>query len=122
MIDAFGTILTMLLEAARDVIVDVKVLKCGRQVFESFKEADRLLQVARDELIVKASGVADDEHIGPALTPEAILIIQLERLIRGVYGNGNVDVINILEKCLENLVGSLFIIIVITKLIAQLGN
>ena len=84
MIDAFGTILTMLLEAARDVIVDVKVLKCGRQVFESFKEADRLLQVARDELIVKASGVADDEHIGPALTPEAILTIQLERLIRGV--------------------------------------
>lgn len=111
----------MLLEAARDVIVDTKVVKCGGKVSESSKEAHRLLQMARDELIVEASGVADDEHIGPVLTPEAILIIHLERLIRGVYENGNVDIINILEECLEHLVGSLFIVIVTKTLIAKLG-
>lgn len=121
MVDAFGAILNMLLEAAGDVIFDTKVLKCGENVSESFKEAHRLLQMARDELIVEASGVADGEHIGPVLTPEAILIIHLERLIRGVYQNGNVDIINILEECLEHLVGSLVTVIVIKKLTAELG-
>lgn len=121
MVDAFGAMLNMLLEAAGDVIVDTKVLKSGKKVAESFKEADRLLQMARDELIVEASGVADGEHVGPVLTPEAILIMHLERLIRGVYKNGNVDIINILEECLEHLVGSLVTVLVIKELIAELG-
>lgn len=64
MVDAFGAILTMPLEAARDVIVDTKVLNCGKKVSESFKEAHMLLEMAIAELIVEASGVADDEHIG----------------------------------------------------------
>lgn len=121
MVDTFGAIFNMLLGTAGDVIVDAKVLKCGEKVSESFKEAHRLLQMARDDLIVEASGVADGEHVGPVLTPEAILIIHLERLIRGVYKNGNVDIINILEECLEHLVGSLVTVIVIKKLIEELG-
>lgn len=104
LVDAFGAIFNLLVEAVSDVVGDAQQLQCGKKVFKSFKEAQGLLETARDELIVEASGVAAGEHIGPVLTPEAILILQIERLVCGVYRNGNVDIINILEQCLEHLV------------------
>ena len=110
-VDAFGAVFNLLVEAVSDVIYDAKQAQCGKKVSKSFTEVQTLLETARDELIVEASGVAAGEHIGPVLTPEAILIMQMERLVFGVYKTGNVDIIGILEQCLETLVGSLDIII-----------
>ena len=105
-VDAFGAIFNLLVEAVGEVMYDAKQVQCGKKVSKSFKEAQSLLETARDELIVEASGVAAGEHIGPVVTPEAILIMHMERLVCGVYKNGNVDIISILEQCLESLVGS----------------
>ena len=105
-VDSLGAIFSLLVEAAGDVIYDAKQKQCSKKVSKSFEEAHSLLETARDELIVEASGVAAGEHIGPVVTPEAILIMHMERLVCGVYKNGNVDIISILEQCLENLVSS----------------
>lgn len=105
-VDAFGAIFSLLVEAVGDVMYDAKQVQCGKKVSKSFKEAQSLLEIARDELIVEASGVAAGQHIGPVVTPEAILIMHMERLVCGVYKNGNVNIIGILEQCLEDLVGS----------------
>ena len=121
MVDAFGAIFNILVEAASDVIGDAKQPQCGKKVSNSYREAHSLLETARDELIVEASGVAAIEHIGPVLTPEAILIMHMERLVCGVYKNGNVDIISILEECLERLVGLQVIGVLWMKLTAILG-
>ena len=68
------------------------------------KEACKSLQEARPKLIAEAAGSTSGEDLGPVITPEAILITLLGRLTHGVYGSGTVDVINILEECLEHLV------------------
>ena len=103
-VDAFGAIFNFFIQSASDVIVDSTISKCGSQTCKFFEEARGLLVTARDELIVEASGMPAGEQIGPVFTPEAILIMHVERLVCGVYGNGTVDIINILEECLEQLV------------------
>ena len=109
MIDALGAIFNMLVAAVRESrsghSADPKVgpwqkaLRYGRG-------ACKLLEKARDKLIAEATGSAPGEDLGPVITPEAIMIMLLERLAHGVYGSGTVDVINILEECLEQLVSS----------------
>ena len=104
LINAFGAINSFLVESVRDLVLDSEQPKCGKKASKTFKEAQRALETARDELIVEASGIATGEQIGPILTPEAILILQMDRLVHGVFSSGNVDIISILEECLERLV------------------
>ena len=104
MVDALGAIFNMLVEAVRDVRHDANQSKCGKKVCRHYKEACRLLETARDELITESSGAAAGENVGPVLTPEAILIMLMERLVCGVFRSGNVNVISIMEECLEQLV------------------
>ena len=104
MVDAFGSIFNLLIAAAGEVVCDAQLVICGKKVQKLYEEAKELLATARDELIVEASGVTSGEYIGPVLTPEAILIMQLERLVCGVYKDGNVDMIKVYEECLEHLV------------------
>ena len=109
MVDAFGAVFNMLVEAVRDVRQggiqkQGDKSRVGKKVSEYCSEACQLLEKARDELITEANGVAPTENVGPVLTPEAILIMLMERLVCGVYRNGNADVINIFEECLEHLV------------------
>lgn len=111
MVDAFGAVFNMLVEAVRDIRHGGKQKqgeksKIGKKVSEYSTEACKLLETARDELITEANGAAPTENVGPVLTPEAILIMLMERLVCGVYRNGNADVINIFEECLEHLVRS----------------
>ena len=105
-VDAFGVIMNIYIEAVGDVLRDVKETRCGKKVSKSFKEAQDLLERARDELIVEASGVTSGEQIGPVVTPEAIIIVQIERLVCGVYKNGNADIISMFYQCLEQLVST----------------
>ena len=62
------------------------------------------MKIAGDELISEATGAAPGDNVGPVVTPEAMLIMIIERLVGGVFGTGSVDVINLLEECLEQLV------------------
>ncbi|KAL8753758.1 MAG: hypothetical protein Q9184_005330 [Pyrenodesmia sp. 2 TL-2023] len=106
MVSALRAIFSLLVEAVRearlapsdrpgDVLPD-KVARYGN-------EACRLLTKARDQLIAEATGTTPERNVGPVVTPEAILIKTMDRLAHGVYGSGTVDVINILEECLEQL-------------------
>ena len=106
-VDSLGAIFSLLVEAVGDVMYDAKQKQCSKKVSKSVTEAQSLLETARDELIVEASGVGAGEYVGPVVTAEAILIMHMKRLVCGVYKNGNVDIISILEQCLEDLVSLL---------------
>jgi hypothetical protein len=68
------------------------------------KEACELLKAAKDRLIVEADEINHDKVLGPVVTPEAIIILLLERLSRGVYQNATIDVIDLYEKIVSRIV------------------
>ena len=105
-INALGAVFTLLLETVRDVRHG-SPSECSKKVIRAFHITVGHMKDARDELIMEASGMAIGDHIGPVLTPEAILIMLMERLVCGVFGNGNIDVINIYEASLEYLVSDI---------------
>jgi hypothetical protein len=59
---------------------------------------------AQDYLIAGADYGALEASLGPVVTPEAILLLLLERLSRGVYRDGTVNVLEIYEKLVEKIV------------------
>jgi hypothetical protein len=67
-------------------------------------ECCRLLVVAKARLIVEADEINHDKEFGPVVTPEAITIMLLERLSRGVYHNATIDVLDLYEKIVEKIV------------------
>ncbi|KAL8838709.1 MAG: hypothetical protein Q9176_004949 [Flavoplaca citrina] len=108
MVDALGAIYNLLAEVLRVASLGShnrgsQRLALGKRATGYGNEAGRLLETARNDLITEATGTAPGENVGPVVTPEAILIMIMERLARGVFGTGSVDVINILEECLEQL-------------------
>lgn len=110
-VDALGAIFNMMVAAVRDgrlrpTSSQVKATLSNR-VSSYADEACELLETARDRLITEATGAAPGENVGPVLTPEAIFIMIMERLVRGVFGSGNVEVIAIYEECLEHLVSAI---------------
>ena len=107
MIDALGAIFKMLVAAVRESrsghSTDPNV-EPWQRALRYGRKACKLLEKARDKLIAEATGSAPGQDLGPVITPEAIMIMLLERLVHGVYGSGTVDIINIFEECLEQLV------------------
>ena len=110
-VDALGAIFKMMVAAVRDERLrpnsSPEKATLSNKVSNYADEACELLETARDKLITEATGAAPGENVGPVLTPEAILIMLMERLVRGVFGTGNVDVIAVYEECLEHLVSSI---------------
>ena len=107
MVDALGAIYNMFefsVRASRSSHAADSNSKLWSKALQFGDEACLLLEKARDGLIAEATGSAPGEGLGPVLTSEAIMIKVLERLSLGVYGSGNVNVIHILEACLEQLV------------------
>ena len=74
------------------------------KVVQHARESVSLLDKARDQLIREADGRDGNDTIGPVLTPEAITITLIQRLVSGVHGSGTLDVIGLYEECLEYLV------------------
>ena len=107
-VDALGAIFKMMVAAVRDERIRPNSLQekaiLSNKVSNYADEACELLETARDKLITEAIGAAPGENVGPVLTPEAILIMLVERLVCGVFGTGNVEVIAVYEECLEHLV------------------
>lgn len=110
-VDALGAILEMIVETVRFLRDDSNeepsdIMGPASQVPAHGKDACEFLKEARDQLIKEADGRDKNGNIGPVVTPEAITIALLERLARGVFRNGTVDIIHLYEECLEHLVYS----------------
>lgn len=108
-VEALGAIFRILVESVRFVRSDPEMNKAAIMepssvVFQHAKEASKFLRVARDQLIRKADGKDKNDTTGPVLTPEAITITLMRRLVSGVFGSGTIDIINLYEECLEHLV------------------
>ena len=107
MINALGAIFHFLAESIQELNVGKDQPphgECGVKVNDFINEACQCLKTASNEMIKEALGGPDGQMVGPIITPEAILIKLIERLVCGVFGSGNIDIINILEQCVEDLV------------------
>ena len=106
-VDALGAIFNMMVAAVRDERLrsesSQEKVTLSNKVSDYADEACELLETPRDRLITEAIGAAPGENVGPVLIPEAIFIMFMERLVRGVFGSGNVEVIAVYEECLEHI-------------------
>ena len=108
-VEAFGAIFRILVESVRFLRSDPEMDKASMMASSSVvsqhaNEASKFLRIARDQLIRKADGKDKNDTTGPVLTPEAITITLMRRLVSGVFGSGTIDIINLYEECLEHLV------------------
>ena len=108
-VEALGAIFRILVESVRYIrsgreLNNAAVMEPSSAVCQYTKEASKYLRVARDQLIRKADGKDKNDTIGPVLTPEAITITLMRRLVSGVFESGTIEIINLYEECLEHLV------------------
>ena len=108
-VEALGAIFRILVESVRFIRSDGEIEKAAMMepssaVAKHAKDASKFLRVARDQLIRKADGKDKNDTIGPVLTPEAITITLMRRLVTGVFGSGRIEIISLYEECLEHLV------------------
>ena len=109
-VDAFQAVFSILFWTVRYLWVHASSSDGSSSKISSFigrhvKECCKLLADAKDRLIVEANEINHDKDLGPVVTPEAIIIMLLERLSRGVYLDGTVDVMDLYEKIVEKIVG-----------------
>ena len=110
-VNSLGSIFRMFMEAARFADSPHKDRKHGlmNQPFNVSRHKDEALdylEKAQSQLISEAHGIGSEakDLIGPVLTPEAISIGLMERLVSGVSQSDTIDVVIIYEECLEYLV------------------
>ncbi|KAL9102114.1 MAG: hypothetical protein Q9163_002698 [Psora crenata] len=107
-VDAFGSIFHMFIEAVRYIKCKPDdrhsgLMSPSASVSGFAKEALKSLGVAKDQLIREADGKDNNDTVGPVLTPEAVAIALMDRLVSGVYRSGTIDIIGLYEECLEYL-------------------
>jgi hypothetical protein len=108
-VDAFETVFSVLFGAVRYLWTQASAPEGSSTKISNFidrhvEEGCRLLTVAKARLIVEADEINHDKDLGPVVTPEAIIIMLLERLSRGVYLNSTIDVMDLYEKIVEKIV------------------
>lgn len=119
MVEAFTSILSIFIEGARYICLGEEGYCLSKKsgggaqfddltLQESLKsladDSIRHLKTARTQLIVEQSGDAHNAGLGPVVTPEAIMLLLMRRLAQGVYEDRTINVVDLYEKCLENLV------------------
>lgn len=119
MVEAFTSILSIFIEGARYIRLGengycLSMKSGGGAQFEDLTLQESLksladgsvrhLKTARTQLIVEQSGDAHNVGLGPVVTPEAIMLLLMRRLAQGVYEDRTINVVDLYEKCLENLV------------------
>lgn len=114
-VEALGAIFRILVESVRFIrsgreLNNAAIMEPSSAVHQYTKEASKFLKLARDQLIRKADGKDKNDTIGPVLTPEAVTITLMRRLVSGVFGCGTIEIINLYEECLEHLVSHDFMI------------
>ena len=115
-VDSLGSIFCMYVEVARYASCslperDHGLLSTSFKLDAYKKEALDLLETAHSQLVSEADGSGDDSRntVGPVLTPEAVSIALMERLVSGMFQRGSVDVVKVYEACLEQLVSDAFL-------------
>src|SRR4051794_16288786 len=108
-VDAFETVFHVLFGAVQYFWNKAAASDTNRSSISDFidkhvNECCRLLVVAKARLIVEADEINHDKGLGPVVTPEAIIIMLLERLSRGIYHNATIDVLDLYEKIVEKIV------------------
>lgn len=95
--DLFFDVLLYMQKRSTGSLFGEAISQSSEKVREDFALAQRFLIQGCDE---------DRYHksLGPVVTPEGITILLLRRLIRGVYRDGTVNVVEILERVIERLV------------------
>ena len=109
MVDAFGAILHMLVETLRFLrlggkTADADLMGPDSKVKEYSNSAVKYLRGGWDQLVRELHGRDKNNTIGPIVTPEAITIKLMERLVSGVFQASKIDIIHIYEQCLDHLV------------------
>ena len=108
-VDAFEAVYDVLFEAVKNLWAQAAVPHTSSSrisgcIGDHVKESCRLLKVAKARLIVEADEINHDKGLGPVVTPEAIIIMLLERLSRGVYQNTTIDIMDLYERIVEKIV------------------
>lgn len=108
-VDAFEAVFSVLFGAVRYFWTQASASSGNSSHISSFigrhvNESCRLLVVAKARLIVEADEINHDKGLGPVVTPEAIIIMLVERLSRGVYLSTTIDVMDLYEKIVEKIV------------------
>lgn len=81
----------------------------GSQVTHIASAAQRCLADAKDQLIVEADDLIREKGLGSVVTPEAIMVMLLQRLSAGVYNDQNVEILEIYEQLVESIVSGVFL-------------
>lgn len=110
-VDALDSIFHIFIEVVRYIESSHDVKKAGLmaksfEVWRHAKQSVSSLNIAWDQLIREADRRDNNDAVGPVLTPEAIVIAIVQRLVSGVYRSGALDIIGLYEECLEYLVGT----------------
>jgi hypothetical protein len=111
MVDALKSVFCVLFGAAHYLGMDAGPEPRKRPEMDQFirshvNESCKLLEIAKDRLVVEAGGASSDKGISPVVSPEAIIIMLLDRLSQGVYMGGTIDVIELYEKIVEKIVST----------------
>ena len=111
MVDAFGATFHMLVEILRFLRRGSKaaitdLMGPNFKVKEYGSDAVKYLKAGWDQLVRELHGRDKSNTIGPVVTPEAITIKLMERLVSGVFQKSQIDIIQLYEECLEHLVSS----------------
>ena len=109
MVDAFGAILHMLVEIIRFLrlggkTADADLMGPDFKVKEYSNDAVKHLKAGWDQLVRELHGRDKSNTIGPIVTPEAITIKLMERLVSGVFQASKINIIHLYEQCLDHLV------------------
>ena len=111
MTDALGSIFHMLIEMVRFLRLNENPKDADfmdpkfSNVAQHSNDVIVKLAASKDQMIRELYGRDPVNTIGPVVTPEAITIKVLERLVYGVSNKERVDIIQLYERCLESLVG-----------------
>jgi hypothetical protein len=108
-VDAFEAVYGVLFDAVKNLwdqaaVPHTSSSRISGLIGDHVKESCRLLKVAKARLVVEADGISHDKGLGPVVTPEAIIIMLLERLSRGVYHNTTIDIMDLYERIVEKIV------------------
>ena len=111
MVDALKSIFCVLFGAAYYLGMNASPETSGRPDMAQFirshvNDSCELLETAKDRLVVEAGGASSDKGIGPVVSPEAIIIMLLDRLSQGVYDECTIDIIELYEKIVEKIVST----------------
>ena len=105
MVKALTAIFNMFIMSVREARTSQGKALSHRRTASTFgDEALDLMQTARDQLIAESNVTMHSKRAGAVPSPEGLVILLMERLVRGVFRTGTVDLMKTYGGCMERLV------------------